>query len=321
MSLYRKIRGAVKIAWPILLTLFYAYKSFYEHMWFVNTTRFDAQDSKNFLYKIWRKVLGLLAFISASIIFTIPTILLLILFPQGSLLYASFHAWFQPVDNIMDGEVDISPENLQKYIEETGRTIEMYYQGHFPKQFFKGRNRILLLINSYAEKIGAKEVFQKYIKDIWETMLIEHEWRTKKIVPTEAELMRVSKMEDEAIFSLAAMVMGIPYHVLEQFSFYTKGLFIRGDWLKDTYIDLKSGLVHLSKETCERLQITYSDLVGNILPETRKKIEEHLATELTTLRGMWEDIEKDIRIFRTYFSSQLKYKLLFEAVIFKTVRV
>lgn len=218
----------------------------------------------------------------------------MLLMPRRGVVFSALYSWFRPVDDILDGEDKNQPISMSDYIDQKGGLIEHFANNSLRFKHVSGRDRLLVIILHFAESVDMKEEAQKYVPVIWEHMVTEYRWRVRKIIPTANELNEFACKQDEAIFRLAARVLGADRNILDQIDIDRSGAFTRTDWINDLLADLKTGLVHLPSEACARVNMAYDGITHDRASRAVNRsaaFRRVVSEEIHNLEALWQPIQ------------------------------
>ena len=232
----------------------------------------------------------------------------ILLMPRRGVLFCALNSWFRPADDILDGEDPNPPTCMSDYIAQNGDLIKLFANGTLRMENVSGIDRLLVVTLRFAECIGMTDERRKYVPIIWKNMVDEYCWRVDRTIPTALELDEFARSQDEAIFRLAALVLGADSRVLDQIGIDRIGVFTRTDWINDLVDDLKIGLVHLPRETCVAVSISHRYItyrnaayaVTHSLP-----LRSIVLEEIRRLDVIWEQVRSQKEALRLAFPNKI----------------
>lgn len=234
-------------------------------------------------------------------------VLIMTIAPRRGALFGALYSWFRPVDDVLDGEDPNPPANIQEYIEWKGLLIERFVAGTLRLEDVSGIDRMLVVIYRLAKSVGMLDEVLKYIPTIWKHMVDEYAWRTQKIIPTAKELDQFARSQDEAIFRLAALILGADRKVFDSIDLDRLGAFTRTDWVYDLAADLAIGLVHLPTESCREAGLTYDFMtLGNTRRTLRlcQPLRSIVRQEIQAIEVFWQRVYYQQEILCASFPSK-----------------
>lgn len=247
----------------------------------------------------YRSLFWLKNYLCYSPLFVFPVAL----FPRRMGLAVALYAWFRYADDILDGEDPCPPPNIPGFIREKGILLEMAFGNSVDPCLFHGRDRSLLMIRRLAEQLGLKQEVGRSVLQIWDHMVTDYSWRQDSIIPRRNDLHRFACQQDEAIFGLLVLVLGVSRPALSIFSFHKSGVFTRTDWLADCRYDLETGLVHFPLESCQDRQITHRVLTDRSV--RRMHLSALIKEEIELLRPLWREVFEQRKRLRSLFPNSL----------------
>ena len=212
--------------------------------------------------------------------------------PRRGILFSALYGWFRPADDILDGDDPNPPKDISNYISRKNVLIRFLECDILPASMLKGEDRLLLAILYFAKSLGILDEVMEYVPTIWKHMVDDYTWKTTSVVPSSYKLYWFACSQDEAIFRLAALVFGVDKEAFAKIDILCLGAFTRTDWITDLESDLRSGLVHLSKESILDAGLDYHDITFKNFRVARDKLGPSIKTEVLATDKLWQQVNQ-----------------------------